>query len=114
MRYDDGRLSLEGFKNARDILKRDPSLAGGWGWWVLLRGSWPTLIGVVSPKGPPDRDGTVEISYGIVDSHQDEGYATEATSALIAWIREDPRVRRILAETPPSLAAARCALVKPE
>jgi [ribosomal protein S5]-alanine N-acetyltransferase len=102
----DGHMAVEGFKFVRDVLKRHPSLVGWWGWWVLLRGSWPTLIGCVSPKGPPDREGTAEVSYGIVDSHRGQGFATEATQALIDWMKRDPRVRRIVAETDPSLAAS--------
>jgi [ribosomal protein S5]-alanine N-acetyltransferase len=103
---DDGRMAIEGFKFVRDVLKQHPTLEGWWGWWVLLQGSWPTLIGVVSPKGPPDREGTVEVSYGIIDSQQGEGFATEATRALMEWVKQDPRVRRIVAETLPSLAAS--------
>ena len=103
---DDGRMALEGFKFVREILKQHPSLVGWWGWWVVLRGSWPTLVGAVSPKGPPDREGTVEVAYGIVDSHHGEGLATEATQALIEWVKRDPRVRRIVAETFPSMAAS--------
>jgi RimJ/RimL family protein N-acetyltransferase len=103
---DDGRMALEGFTFVRDVLKQHPALVGWWGWWVLLRGSWPSLIGVVSPKGPPDREGTVEVSYGIVDSQQGKGFATEATLGLMEWVKGDPRVRRIVAETFPSMAAS--------
>lgn len=103
---DDGRMALDGFRHVRGILQRDPDLIGWWGWWVLLQGASPVLIGAVSPKGPPDREGNVEISYGIVASHQGKGYATEATLALMEWVTQDPRVRRIVAETLPNLAAS--------
>lgn len=100
---DDGRMAREGFKFVRDVLVRHPDLAGWWGWWVILMQPAPTLIGAVSPKGPPDREGTVEIAYGIVDSQQGKGYATEATLALIDWLKTDRRVRKIVAETFPNL-----------
>ena len=103
---DDGRMARDGFKFVRDILQRDPTLVGWWGWWVVLQGTSPLLIGAVSPKGPPDGDGNVEVSYGIVNSHQGRGYATEATLALIEWVTLDPRVRRVVAETLPHLAAS--------
>ncbi|RPH39898.1 MAG: N-acetyltransferase [Planctomycetota bacterium] len=103
---DDGRMALEGFKFVRDVLRQHPTLVGWWGWWVLLRGSWPSLVGVVATKGPPDREGTVEVSYGIVDSHQGQGIATEAAQGLIGWLKQDPRVRRIVAETFPSMTAS--------
>ena len=63
------------------------------------------MIGTVSPKGPPNGDGTVEIVYGIVASHQGQGYATEATRALLDWVCRDPRTRRIIAETMPRPAS---------
>jgi len=46
------------------------------------------------------------VSYGIIDSHQGEGYATEATQALLEWVKWDPRVLRIVAETFPAMAAS--------
>lgn len=103
---DEGRMAREGFKFVRDVLKGDPGLVGWWGWWVLLREPSPLLIGAVSPKGPPDREGTVEVSYGIVHSEQGKGYATEATLALMEWVTQDARVNRIVAETFPNLGAS--------
>jgi ribosomal-protein-alanine N-acetyltransferase len=103
---DDGRMAREGFAFVRDLLGKHPDLIGWWGWFVLLQGPEPLLIGAVSPKGPPDPEGTVEVSYGIVGSHQGKGYATEATLGLIEWIERDPRVRKIVAETLTHLAAS--------
>lgn len=79
---------------------------GWWGWWVILQQPRPTLIGVVSPKGPPDREGTVEIAYGVVASREGKGYATEATKAVLDWVFRDARTRRVVAETMPRLAAS--------
>lgn len=103
---DDGRMAREGFRHVRGLLQRDPGLVGWWGWWVVLHGPPPVLIGAVSPKGPPDREGNVEVAYAIVASHQGQGYATEATLALMEWVTQDPRVRRIVAETLPNLGAS--------
>jgi ribosomal-protein-alanine N-acetyltransferase len=103
---DDGRMAREGFAYVRDLLRKKPSLTGWWGWWVLRRDPERVLIGAVSPKGPPDRDGSVEVSYGIVASEQGRGYATEATRALIEWVEGDPRTRTIVAETFPHLGAS--------
>src|SRR5215510_7515752 len=36
------------------------------------------VIGGCGFKGPPDRDGMVEIAYGIDAAHRGSGYATEA------------------------------------
>ena len=49
----------------------------GWGgWWVIHPQPRPTLIGIVAPKGLPDREGTVAVAVGIVPSHEGKGYAT--------------------------------------
>jgi len=103
---DDGQMAREGFAYVRDLLRKDPSLEGWWGWWVLLRAPDRVLIGAVSPKGPPDQAGTVEVSYGIIASEQGKGYATEATRGLIEWVERDPRTTAIVAETFPQLGAS--------
>jgi [ribosomal protein S5]-alanine N-acetyltransferase len=73
---------------------------------VVLQQPRLTLIGAVSPKGPPSPDGTVEILYGIVGSQAGKGYATEATRALLEWVCKDPRTRRVVAETMATRAAS--------
>lgn len=103
---DDGQMAREGFAFVRDLLAKDPSVVGWWGWFVLARGSDPRLIGSVGTKGPPDSNGVVEVSYGIIASEQRKGHATEATLALIQWASRDSRTRRIVAETYPHLAAS--------
>jgi len=103
---DDGGMAREGFAYVRDLLRQDPALKGWWGWWVFRRDPERLLIGAVSPKGPPDPNGTVEVSYGIVAAEQGKGYATEATRALIDWVERDPRTRTIVAETLPRLGAS--------
>jgi [ribosomal protein S5]-alanine N-acetyltransferase len=51
----------------------------------------------VGYKGPPDTAGSVEIAYSIAPSRQGQGFATEATSALIAWAFEHPACRVVIA-----------------
>jgi ribosomal-protein-alanine N-acetyltransferase len=109
---DDGEMAREGFRYVRDVLRKDPSLVGWWGWFVLLREPERLLIGAVSPKGPPDPSGVVELSYGIVASQQRRGYATEACQGLIGWVEEDPRTRTIVAETLPHLKASMAVMAK--
>ena len=103
---DDGAMARTGFAFVRDRLTDDPTLVGWWGWFVLLKSGPAMLIGAVSPKGPPDSEGTVEVSYGIVASCQGRGYATEVTTALMEWVKRHPRTRRIIAETFPDMAAS--------
>lgn len=57
------------------------------------------VIGSASFKGPPDRDGMVEIAYGIAPAYQNQGYATEAAEALVAYAFGSRRVRIVRAHT---------------
>jgi RimJ/RimL family protein N-acetyltransferase len=61
------------------------------------------LIGSAGYKGPPGKDGTVEVGYGIVSDHQRRGYASEAVRGLVKRAFELPGVRRVIAETYPEL-----------
>jgi [ribosomal protein S5]-alanine N-acetyltransferase len=65
-----------------------------------------TVIGTAGYKGPPDEAGTVEIGYGILEQYRRNGYATEASRALIENAFADPRVRSVVAETYPHLTAS--------
>lgn len=57
------------------------------------------FIGVIGFKGPPDDAGMVEIAYGIAESHQRRGYATEASTAVLKFAAGDSRVRVVRAHT---------------
>jgi ribosomal-protein-alanine N-acetyltransferase len=68
------------------------------GFALLLR---PTdiEIGMCGFKGPPDTDGMVEIAYGVAPDHQNQGYATEAAGALVAFAFDSGQVRVVRAHT---------------
>jgi [ribosomal protein S5]-alanine N-acetyltransferase len=81
------------------------------GWWlhfiVLTHGlTGRTLIGSAGYKGPPSRDGTVEVGYGIVRDHQRQGYAAETVQGLLAHAFGFDSVHRVIAETLPDLTAS--------
>ena len=54
---------------------------------------------VVGEIGYSLAESTAQLGYSIVEPCQGRGYATDALRALIAALRDDPRVRRITAET---------------
>jgi ribosomal-protein-alanine N-acetyltransferase len=90
-------------------LEKRPEEAGWWCWYFVLhdRGAGQrVLIGNGGFKGPPDAEGTVEIGYSLLPQFRDRGYATEAVRALVAWASEDPRVKRVIAETARDNAAS--------
>ncbi|MEO8448244.1 MAG: GNAT family N-acetyltransferase [Gemmatimonadota bacterium] len=74
-------------------------------WYVILREP-RTVIGAAGYKGPPDESGVVEVGYGILPAFQRRGFASEATSALIARAFERPDVTAVAAETYPHLTAS--------
>ena len=56
-----------------------------------------TLIGETGFHGPPDRSATVEVGYSIVPDYRGQGFAFEATRALIDEALTRPDVCRITA-----------------
>ena len=91
------------FQFAVDQLAKGTAQAGWWLHLVVLRAQ-KLLIGTVGYKGPPSADGTVELGYGIVSDHRRKGYAAEAVRGLVSHAFAEPKVSRVIAETPPNLA----------
>jgi ribosomal-protein-alanine N-acetyltransferase len=83
--------------------QQHPEAAGYGCWYWLLKPAKATgnalLIGNGGFKGLPSADGTVEVGYSLLEGYQGKGYATEGVRALVAWAFENPRVRRVIAET---------------
>jgi [ribosomal protein S5]-alanine N-acetyltransferase len=72
---------------------------------IVLNGERREAIGTCGYKGPPDAEGMVEVGYSVVPSRQRQGYATEATTALVDLaIRHG--ARSVAAETFPELVAS--------
>ena len=66
------------------------------GMWIIeLKDGTP--VGDLCFKGISD--GATEIGYGILQEHQNGGYATEAVKAAAQWAFQHPEVVRIEAET---------------
>ena len=102
----DVRTVMESMAQA---LEKGPEEAGWWCWYYVLhdRGAGQrVLIGNGGFKGRPTDDGMVEIGYSMLPQFRDSGYATEAVRALVAWAFEDPRVKRVIAETARDNAAS--------
>ena len=76
-------------------------------WWlhyiVLEEEEGPVVAGLVGYKGPPDTTGTVEVGYGVLPAFRRRGIATEATRKLVARAFAHVEVRRVVAETYPTL-----------
>ena len=93
-----------------DRLEREP---GEHGWWLHyvaepdpMASGGARLVGVVGYKGPVNAEGTVEVGYGILPEHRRQGFASEATQALVDRAFDRPEIRRVVAETYPHLSAS--------
>lgn len=69
-----------------------------WRGYLMLHTTDQAVIGSAGFKGPPDRDGTVEIGYGIVPAYRRQGYTFEAVRALVEWAFGHPEVMRVTAQ----------------
>jgi RimJ/RimL family protein N-acetyltransferase len=80
----------------------------GWvNWYFVLKshedGGSPVAIGNGGFRGKATTDGTVELGYSILPQFQNVGYASEAAGGLIEWAFSHPEVKRVIAETYPTL-----------
>jgi len=63
----------------------------------------PIAVGAGGFKGPPNAEGTVELGYSVLPQYQRQGFATEAVEGMLAFARQQTEVRRVTAETLPTL-----------
>ena len=70
------------------------------GWFITLRDGAEIgpVIGDCGTKGWVDKEGRIEIGYGLVPPSRGRGFGTEAVGALVEWLTAQPEVRRITAE----------------
>lgn len=90
------------FHASLEDVRADPA----WRLWgdrfiVARQGSEAQVIGSVIFHGRPGPDGLAEIGYGIEDSFQNKGFATEALGACVTWALEQPECWTVHAETSP-------------
>lgn len=64
------------------------------------------VIGSIIFHGRPGADGVAEVGYGVEESWQRKGVATEGTRAAVEWALAQPGVKVVTATTPPWHAAS--------
>ncbi|MBM7552886.1 GNAT family N-acetyltransferase [Thalassobacillus pellis] len=57
----------------------------GFGPWFIVSKIDQRIIGDIGFHNPPDREGAVELSYYILPSERNTGFATEAVEAMVGW-----------------------------
>ena len=96
------QVSPKWLAGLRESTAPDPWVHG----FFIIERARGEVIGTAGFKGPPDREGMVEIAYGVVPSVEGRGYATEAAGALVRFAAGDERVRLIRAHTLPEANAS--------
>jgi RimJ/RimL family protein N-acetyltransferase len=100
-RWPNRELIERAFAVSLDGIRANPA-ARLWGARVMiLGGNGPArrVVGSIVFRGEPNRDGVSEIAYGVEESNQGQGYATEAVGASVAWALAQPRVEAVQATT---------------
>ena len=103
-----GEVSPAWLESLRSATSADPWRHG----FAVVERASDMIIGTAGFKGPPDDDGVVEIAYGIVPAKENQGFATAAATALVAYALDDPRVRHVRAHTLPTANASTRVLTK--
>jgi len=67
--------------------------------WAAIAKEEQKMIGDFCIVGEPNKNGEIEIGYGVYDEFQNRGYMTEIVSRLIEWAKTQPKVKSIIAAT---------------
>ena len=74
--------------------------------WSLISKKERQLVGDICIMDEPDKEGIIEIGYGVHDRFRGQGLMTEGVSGIINWAREQPHVRFVRADTDKSNMAS--------
>ena len=66
-------------------------------YWLAAVAAEPFGAGLIGFKGIPDKQGKVEIGYGIDPAWRSKGYTTEAAGTLIDWALAQPLCQAVTA-----------------
>lgn len=107
-----GRALVErAFSASLEAIRADPETRL-WGDRLMITRDAPggsperLVIGSIIFHGRPDGSGVAEVGYGVEESWQRKGVATEGTRAAVEWALAQPGVRVVTATTPPWHAAS--------
>lgn len=87
------------FEASLDAIRADPSTRLWGDRLMVTREDAPKIVGSVVFHGRPDEQGVCEIAYGVEDSNQGKGYATEGLRVVVEWALQQPECRVVRAAT---------------
>ena len=67
--------------------------------WTAISKADNRLVGDLCIVGEPNKNGEIEIGYGIYKEFQNRGLMTEIVQGMIGWMKSQPEVHSILAST---------------
>jgi RimJ/RimL family protein N-acetyltransferase len=80
--------------------------------WVIIEKKLNIIIGGFCFHGEPDKNGEVEIGYGIDEAFRGKGYMTEALNGTLKWMSSNEKIKIVRAETDPGNKASLAVLEK--
>lgn len=95
----DPEFGMDPYHYSYDKVKNNPAESPWWLYLFILHQPNRALAGMGGYKGPPDKEGTVEIGYQIYEPYRNQGLATEAANGLIDRAFEHPAVLTVRAHT---------------
>jgi ribosomal-protein-alanine N-acetyltransferase len=102
-----GRVLVErAFSASLEAIRADPDTRLWGDRLMITRDAERLVVGSIIFHGKPGASGIAEIGYGVEESWQRKGVATEGTLAAVEWALEQPGVRVVTATTPPWHAAS--------
>lgn len=82
------------------VLSESPDMTGRLCWFIVEK-EQNIVIGSIGFKAKPDKDGVVEIGFGIDPSFRRNGYATEAVKVFTGWALSQNDIQKVTAECEP-------------
>jgi ribosomal-protein-alanine N-acetyltransferase len=83
-------------KSKMDI---DPGNYQWYTYWLIVTKNNPAGIGLIGFKDIPDVNGSVEIGYGLDEDYWNQGYMTEALTAMRDWAFSHDNCKTIVGVT---------------
>lgn len=97
-----GRALIErAFTASLEAIRADPATRLWGDRLMITRDGARRILGSVIFHGRPCEDGIAEVGYGVEESSQGQGLATEATRACVRWALGQPGVVAVRATTLP-------------
>ncbi len=84
------------------VHKMEEAPPATWPWytyWLMQLQNAPVGIGLIGFKGAPNKQGEVEIGYGVAPTYRGQGYTPEAVQALLDWAWTQPECQTVRAIT---------------